>query len=126
MVCIGVMTAPVMALTRSPSIGISRRVMKRTIPTPSPPSSLSACICGCGLISRRPRRGEECAQVAHQAWTLPCLRERRKIAFRPEFDIVDQEMFQHGTVALAPLGQWHFQHAFQLRGHALALVWIDD
>jgi hypothetical protein len=39
---------------------------------------------------------------------------------------MDQEMFQHGTVASAPLGQWHFQRALQRRGHALALVWIDD
>jgi hypothetical protein len=37
-----------------------------------------------------------------------------------------QEMFQHGTVAFAPLGQRHFQCAFERGGHALALVWIDD
>jgi hypothetical protein len=35
-----------------------------------------------------------------------------------------QEMFQHGTVAFAPLGQRHFQCAFERGGHAL--VWIDD
>src|SRR5208283_1165397 len=79
-----------------------------------------------GHRSPRPGRGEERPQVAHQAGTLPRLRKRGKKAFRPMFDIMDQEMLEHGAVAFAPLGQRHFQCALQRRCHGLAIVRIDD
>ena len=57
---------------------------------------------------------------------LPGLRKRGKKAFGPMFDIMDQEMLEHGAMAFAPLGQRHFQCALQRRCHGLAIVRIDD